>query len=208
MAEVAFGDLIHKMTGHIVIATDTKDTWKTNTIEIISNAADSVMEQMNLPTSPIRQCRRVNEVSRHFEDALRQVLNSQADWKCAVPTNAADKQQRSGYPDLDLLHVPTGRRVYLDPKVYDHRQHSSSLRTFYYEPRPDTSKVGHDAMHLLIGFEHDGAGAGKWQFQKWSIVDMSRVKVRLKLEFQTSNRELYRSQNIVGKSGSAQPLHK
>ncbi|MDC0325213.1 hypothetical protein OAM01_00475 [bacterium] len=200
MAEVGFGHLVHQITGHAVIPSDQVDPWQKEALAVVSKAAVEVMKSMNLETSPTRKRGRINEVSRDFEDALRLVLDDQKDWTCDIPLNASGKQQRAGYPDLVLLHSPTGRRVYLDPKVYGELQRASSLRTFYYEPKSATTKILHDAMHLLIGFEHDGAGGGKWRFVNWSIIDMSQVKVRLKLEFQTSNRELYKSQHTISKS--------
>lgn len=197
MAEVEFGHLVPQITGRAVVKYDEEDAWQKEAISVIAKAADRVMKSMNAEKSPVRKRRRINEVSSDFEDALRMALNDQQDWVCTIPLNASGKQQRAGYPDLMLLHSPSGRRVYLDPKVYGYRQRASSLRTFYYEPKSATSKILHDAMHLLLGFEHDEAGGGKWRFVKWSIIDMSQVKVRLKLEFQTSNRVLYHPQNTI-----------
>jgi hypothetical protein len=197
MSQMSFDDLIHQSTGRKVISYVEKDPWQRETLSLLSKVADEVLEKMNAPNSPVRKRRRINEVSRDFEDALQYSLDKQLDWICEIPTNASGKQQRAGYPDLLFTHKPSGRHVYLDPKVYGHHQRHSSLRTFYYEPKPETSKIRFDAMHVLIGFEHDGAGVGKWQFSNWTLVDMSKVKVRLKLEFQTSNRELYQSKSIL-----------
>jgi hypothetical protein len=52
----------------------------------------------------------------------------------------------------------------------------------------------------LIGIEHDGRQDGYWKFLNWDIVDISHFQVRLKAEFQGSNRDLYRSELIVGTS--------
>ncbi len=41
---------------------------------------------------------------------------------------------------------------------------------------------------------------GGWKFTRWDVVDLARFRVRLKAEFQGSNRDLYRPEAIVGSS--------
>ena len=50
-------------------------------------------------------------------------------------------------------------------------------------------------MHLLVGIEHDGKD-GEWTFSGWRIVDLSKLRVRLKAEFQASNAELYQKTEL------------
>ena len=105
--------------------------------------------------------------------------------------DGADSRQRSGYPDLRLIEQASGSVFYLDPKLVEEGSESSTLRTFYFEPKNETLKITDDAVHLLIGIEHDGK-AGAWTFTGWRLVDLSTLKVRLKAEFQASNAQLYR----------------
>ena len=72
------------------------------------------------------------------------------------------------------------------------------MRTFYFTPRKETNKILDDAHHLLVGFAHDGRHKDLWKFTGWELVDLSRFKVRLKAEFQGSNRDLYQEESIVG----------
>ena len=39
-----------------------------------------------------------------------------------------------------------------------------------------------------------------WKFVRWDLVDLSRFTVKLKAEFQGSNRDIYRPEAIVGSS--------
>jgi hypothetical protein len=39
-----------------------------------------------------------------------------------------------------------------------------------------------------------------WKFTRWDVVDLSQFKVKLKAEFQGSNRDLYRPEAIVSSS--------
>ena len=45
-------------------------------------------------------------------------------------------------------------------------------------------------MHLLVGIEHDGKEP-LWTFTGWRLVDLSKLRVRLKAEFQATNAGLY-----------------
>jgi len=98
----------------------------------------------------------------------------------------------SGYPDLRLVETASNRVSYLDPKLYAAGSRDSSFRTFYFEPKITTNKVRDDAVHLLVGFEHAPKTAGHWTFTRWDLVDLAHFKVRLKAEFQGSNRDIYR----------------
>jgi hypothetical protein len=133
---------------------------------------------------------------------LRQVLNKAEGVRCDFATTAGEKKQRSGYPDLRLVDQASKRVYYLDPKLYKSGSRTSSLRSFYYEPKVATSKVRDDAVHLIIGIQHEGRESGTWRFSEWSIVDLAEFKVRLKPEFQGSNRDMYREEAIVA-SGTA-----
>ena len=78
---------------------------------------------------------------------------------------------------------------------------NSSLRAFYFEPRKATNKVRDDAVHFVVGFEHQTREKnGGWKFRRWDLVDLSRFTVNLKAEFQGSNRDMYRAEAIVASS--------
>ena len=164
----------------------------------ITRAAEQVLAFLNAPDSPARGLRRINEVSSHVEEKLVALLQA-GDFTCGFPKTAAGDAQRSGYPDLRLVHTPTGRVYYLDPKLYEATSETSTLRTFYYEPRALTGKVNDDACHLILGIAHDGKD-GAWKFTRWRLADLHDFRVRLKAEFQASNKELYREELTVGKS--------
>ena len=89
-----------------------------------------------------------------------------------------------------------GDVYYLDPKLMERGSVDSSLRTFYFEPKDRTLKILDDATHLLIGIEHDG-NDGDWEFLGYRLVDLSKLKVRLKAEFQASNRDMYNGESVL-----------
>lgn len=166
--------------------------------EHLRKAADAVLTFLNTPGSPVKGLRRINEASRHVEDKLVALLN-EGDFSCDFPKTSTGSTQRSGYPDLRLVHKPTGRVYYLDPKLYEAKSAASTLRTFYYEPRELTGKIHDDACHLLLGIAHDGHD-GAWKLTAWRLTDLYEFRVRLKAEFQASNKDLYREALTVSRS--------
>jgi hypothetical protein len=94
------------------------------------------------------------------------------------------------------------RIYYLDPKLYAVGSRDSSFRTFYFEPKIATNKVREDGVHFIVGFEHEKPAANqRWKFTRWDLVDLSHFQVKLKAEFQGSNRDMYRPEAIVATSG-------
>ena len=79
MAEMTFDDLVLQSTGRHVISFNEDDLWHRETLSLLAQVADQVLESLNAPDSPIRQRRRINEVSRHFEDALQKTLDRHPD---------------------------------------------------------------------------------------------------------------------------------
>lgn len=165
-------------------------------IGAILSVMDGLIVKMNAEDSPIRGLRRINEGSRFFEDGLMESLGKVDGILCEIPQTREGVAQRSGYPDLRITDKATGDVYYLDPKLMERGSMDSSLRTFYFEPKDTTLKINEDATHLLIGIEHDG-NDGKWEFLGYRLVDLSGLKVRLKAEFQASNREMYKEPSVL-----------
>jgi len=53
------------------------------------------------------------------------------------------------------------------------------------------------AVHFIVGFEHEHRKDGRWNFTRWDLVDVARFEVKLKAEFQGSNRDMYRPEANV-----------
>lgn len=197
LREIPFSQVVFAATGKRVLGIDPKKEADARVIKNISDVLNEVMKRMNAPDSPVQNLARINEASSHFEDLLRELLNRLPGFTCDFPRTSEDRVQRSGYPDLRLVETTTNRIFYLDPKLYAAGSRDSSFRTFYFEPKITTNKVRDDAVHLLVGFEHAPRTAGHWTFTRWDLVDLSHFKVRLKAEFQGSNRDIYRPEAII-----------
>jgi hypothetical protein len=197
---IAFSEVILDTTGKHVLAVDRKNETDERVIKKISTALDETMRRLNSSDSSAQNVTRINEVSSHVEDLLRALLNATPGLNCDFPRTAGDKIQRSGYPDLRIVDLATRRVFYLDPKLYAIGSRDSSFRTFYFEPKIATNKVRDDAVHLIVGFEHEPRKDGRWNFIRWDLVDLSQFKVKLKAEFQGSNHDMYRPEAIVATS--------
>jgi hypothetical protein len=187
--EFSFATVAEACSGRKVIPLDNRASHR-RVKQAVESALTTAITRFNSTDSPVRSLRRINEASRHFEDALRESLDAEPDLACAIPPNRRGEHQASGYPDLRIVHVPSGEVCYLDPKLLEENSADSSLRSFYFEPKDETLKITDDAVHLLAGIRHDGK-EGAWTFTGFQLVDLSTLKVRLKAEFQASNKDLY-----------------
>jgi hypothetical protein len=203
---IRFSELIFDTTGRKVLPFETNNAVDQRVAKAISTACDETMKRLNAPDSAIQNVDRINEVSSHFEEILRELLNATPGLQCNFPLTAEGKVQRSGYPDLRITDLESKRVFYLDPKLYAAGSRDSSFRTFYFEPKKSTNKVRDDAVHFVVGFEHAPRETGSaspnamWKFTRWDLVDLSRFTIRLKAEFQGSNHDLYRPEAIIASS--------
>jgi hypothetical protein len=195
--EVRFAEVAEAVSGRRVVPVDASDPVDAAMLAHLVAALDDLLEVMADPEHAIHAIGRINEVSRPVEDFLLERLDAGADFACSIPLNASGEVQLSGYPDLRLEHAPSGRVFYIDPKVYRQGSESSSFRTFYFEPKEATNKILDDASHLIVGIAHGGKVAGRWQLEAWKLVDLIDFRVRLKAEFQSNNRELYKESAIL-----------
>lgn len=202
LEDVRFAEVAEAVSGCKVLAVDPESDVDAAMLRLVESALDAMLAELALADNPIHEVGRVNEISRHVEDSLLRYLNEADGYACTIPPNASGKEQRSGYPDLRLLHEASGRVFYIDPKVYKAGSETSSFRTFYFEPKRATNKILDDASHLIVGIGHLGKVDERWQLDSWKIVDLIDFRVRLKAEFQASNRDLYRESSVLSASST------
>src|SRR3989440_7033642 len=151
---IPFSEVIVDVTGKKVLPFDPKNEVDQRVRKAIAAACDETTKRLNAADSPVQKIGRINEVSSHFEDTLRDLLNSTPGLSCDFPRTAGGKVQRSGYPDLRIVDLKSKKVFYLDPKLYAAGSRDSSFRPFYFEPKAGTNKVRDDAVHFVAGFEH------------------------------------------------------
>ena len=200
LRSIPFSEVIFDTTGKKVLAYDAKNEVDQRVAKEIIAALDETVRRLNAPDSVIQSVPRINEVSSHFENLMRELLNATPGFSCDFPHTSNGHVQRSGYSDLRLVDKETNRVFYLDPKLYEAGSRDSSFRTFYFEPKIATNKVRDDAVHFVVGFEHEPRQGGHWKFTHWDLVDLAHFQVKLKAEFQGSNHDMYRPEAIVATS--------
>lgn len=197
--DIPFSEVINASSGNRIIPLDPNEEVDAIILEEISRALDATLADFNGEDSPTNVVPRINEVSSYFEEKIREYLSAAPGFSCDYPRTREGNLQRSGYPDLRIVHRESGRVIYLDPKLVEKGSLKSSLRTFYFTPKGETGKVLDDAHHLLVGVEHDG-NTGAWKFIRWHLVDLANFRVRLKAEFQASNKDLYLPELVIKRS--------
>jgi len=169
---VPFSYVIKMTTGCEVYQVTDEDS--TVIEEIYEKAKEVLEDSKNEDFSSLRP----NEISIRLEDMLRVKLKGE------IPENKV-----AGYPNI--LIERGGKSYYIEVKLAEENQLNSSFRTFYYEP-VTLAKVKKNACHIVISFIHK-----KRSLTGFKIVDASKIKVNLKSEFNASNKELYRHDNII-----------
>ncbi len=203
LEEISFAEVVQAVDGARVLSVDLSDPVDAAALAHLSLALDRLLTELGQPEHPVHRVERINEVSGVVEGRLQALLDAEEAWSCQYPRNAEGRIQRAGYPDLRLVHLESGKVFYVDPKLYREGSEGSSFRTFYFQPRRRTNKILDDAAHLLIGIAHKGRSeSGVWQLVHWRLIDLHDFKVRLKAEFQASNRDIYREGAILLESGS------
>ena len=200
LEDVRFAEVAEAVSGKAVLPVDVVDAVDAAMLAHLQTTLDAMLVELAKPENSIHSVGRVNEISRHVEDFLLERLNTADGYECSIPPNASGNEQRSGYPDLRLEHSESGRVFYIDPKVYKLGSETSSFRTFYFEPKRETNKILDVASHLIVGVAHTGKVDDRWQLEAWKVVDLVDFRVRLKAEFQSSNRELYKNSSVLVES--------
>ena len=136
---IPFSEVIFDVTDKRVLAFNPKNETDLRVVKQISVVLDGVISQLNSPASVIQGIPRI-EVSSHFEDLMRELLNKTPGLTCDFPKTSEGRLQRSGYPDLKLIDQESHRVYCLDPKLYAVGSRDSSFRTFISSQRSRPTK--------------------------------------------------------------------
>ena len=90
-----------------------------------------------------------------------------------------------------------GRISFVDIKATT-RPDVGSPRDFYYSTKEKTlEKINSDGFHLLLGFIIREIEPEKFITIGWKLVDLSKIKVSIKAEFNADNLEIYKPEAII-----------
>jgi len=127
---------------------------------------------------------RINDVGKRIEEAFVEELK-----KTELNPILLTK---SGYPDIKVVDS-SGRITYLESKAVS-KDWNSSFRSFYYT---DGKKLDSNARHLLIAWDIAEETPKYWKINGWKICDLFNLKMKIKLEFNSNNKELYSDELLL-----------
>jgi hypothetical protein len=172
---VRFQEVVKESSGFIVIPFDATDELDKDLMRTLNNTLSKFLKTLTNTRSRL-QGNRVNEVGRRIEELLVNELNKQP--------LCVKKLGSSGYPDIEISH--RGRIIYLEMKTSS-LDENSSFRYFYYT---NGKKIKCNAKHLLLDIIVSEESPHYWKIEKWALSDLSRLKLRLKCEFNASKSDL------------------
>jgi len=133
---------------------------------------------------------RPNEVGRILE---YEIYNTHRRFKVI---SKIQPLKQVGYPDVKIIER-TGRISFVDIKATT-RPDVGSPRDFYYSTKEKTlEKINSDGFHLLLGFIIRETEPEKFITIGWKLVDLSKIKVSIKAEFNADNLEIYKPEAII-----------
>lgn len=119
---------------------------------------------------------RVNEVGRRIEKGLVNEMDKQPLSVKQLP--------KSGYPDIEIIYKDSV--IYLEMKTSAVKT-NSGFRYFYYT---GGDKIKTNAKHLLLDITVTEETPRYWKVDSWALSDLSKLKVKLKNEFNASKSDL------------------
>ena len=139
---------------------------------------------------------RPNEIGNYIEPFLKDSLNKQ-NLLADTPKLRNNKKKSIGYPDLEFKDNK-GCWYYLECKTFNINNIATTQRSFFVSPS-NNFKITKDAIHFLISFQIEQNNKN-YIVKNYKILTLENLKVDLKNEFNTNNKNLYSKENILYES--------
>ncbi len=172
-------DLIRIISGNEVL------DWDGQSLNELRGVARSVLAHAK--AAPI-QANRINEAGNAVEVLVLEALATHG-FETGRPRPPSGRRKTAGYPDIFASSADA--YFFIEIKTYSPKTQDSSQRTFYISPSDDF-KVARDGYHLLLAFSTIEIGDELYGLTGFKLLDLYGLECRLKMEFNASNRDLYR----------------
>ena len=187
--------VIEGLSGYKTIPFSKKSKKDIKLLTILQYVADNVLSEVN-KTGILRP--RPNEVGNDIEPFVKQALND-FNYSADTPKTISGKKKSTGYPDIEFIDE-FKRYNYLECKTYNIENIETTQRSFYLSPSDDF-KVTKNAHHFGISFEIYVNKSIKnkhlYKVKSWKILDLSKLKLDVKHEFNADNKRLYDKKLIL-----------
>ncbi|HEX9319000.1 MAG TPA: hypothetical protein VF884_08705 [Nitrososphaeraceae archaeon] len=176
LGRLNFPIVVKESTGFDVIPIDMNNEYDKR---LISNMSKKLLSSLNIiqKTGVRFEGSRINEIGRQLEPYFVRDLHT--------PPFTVTQLASTGYPDTEILF--DGQPIYMELKTSGVVAEKSSYRYFYYTKG---SKIKKSARHLLVTILVEPTGNRVWNVKRFVISDLSKLKVRLKPEFNASRTDL------------------
>lgn len=195
LKRLPLGLVIEGISGYHVLPFDKNNPQDIEILEILKKAAGDVITEVN-KNGILRP--RPNEVGNDIEPFVRLSLNKFG-YKSDIPATINNKKKSTGYPDIEFIDE-FGRYNYIECKTFNIQNIDTTQRSFYLSPS-DNFKVTKDAHHFGISFEVYSEKNIKnnhlYKLKSWKILDLTKLKLDVKYEFNADNKRLYNKKLIL-----------
>lgn len=185
--------VIEGLSKHYVILFDEYDNKDQQILETLKKVADDVLATVN--RRGINKSR-ANEVGNAIEPFVKNSLNKY-DYQSNTPRASNRKRKASGYPDIEFIDE-FNRLNYLECKTYSIDKINDTQRSFFISPSKDF-KVCQNAHHFGISFAMEKPVNNIYHIHSWKILDLGRLKLNVKYEFNANNKNLYADNVVIAK---------
>jgi hypothetical protein len=186
--------VIEGLSGYEVIEYDNVHEKDKKVLENLKKCAENVLETIN-KKGILRP--RPNEVGNDIEIYVKNILNDLG-YKADTPKTNSGNKKSTGYPDI-VFKDEFGRTNYLECKTYNIKNIDITQRSFYLSPS-NQFKVTEDAHHFGISFEIYEEYEKLYKVRSWKILDLSKLKLDVKYEFNADNKRLYDKEIVIAES--------
>jgi hypothetical protein len=187
--------VIEGLSGHKARPFDKSNSKDKKVLIVLKKVAEDVLREVN-KKGILRP--RPNEVGNDIEPFVKNALNKY-NYKADTPKTISGKKKSTGYPDIEFIDE-FKRHNYLECKTYNIENIDTTQRSFYLSPSDDF-KVTKDAYHFGISFEIFVVKSIKdkhlYKVKSWKILDLSKLELDVKYEFNSDNKRLYDKEIIL-----------
>jgi len=195
LKNLSLGVVIEGLSNYDVIQFDKTSIKDLKVLEILKKAANNVTNEVNI--NGIKRSR-PNEVGNDIEPFVINELEK-LNYKAFIPRTFDGKSKTTGYPDIEFIDE-FGRTHYLECKTYNKKNIATTQRSFYLSPSKEF-KVTKNAIHFGISFEifvDKNIGNNRiYKVYNWKILDLSKLELDVKYEFNSDNKRLYNDDLIL-----------
>ncbi len=195
LKDIPFNLVIESISGNKVVPFNRRNKKDIellkNLIKIAKNSAKEINKKGIKRPRP-------NEVGNDIEPFVRDALNK-IGYKADIPITQKGIKKSTGYPDIEFVDKQDGTS-YLECKTYNIKNIATTQRSFYLSPS-DNFKITKDAHHFVISFEVYVVGRRNrnniYKCKSWKIIDITKLSVDVKYEFQSDNNRLYSKELVL-----------